>query len=124
MRRTLTLLVLPAMLSTIALAESWSGALLDATCYDRQIQQSQNAEKAADACMATGQTSSFALSASGKVFKLDSAGNSKASSAIKNRAERSAPEKGGPGQVQAKTTATVEGSESGGTIKVEKIDIQ
>ena len=122
MRRTLMLLALPAMLSTFAFADSWSGALLDASCYDRQAQApNPDTAKAADACMATGQTTSFALSASGKVYKLDSAGNTKASSAFKSRAERSAPEKGA---VQAKTMATVEGSVSGGIIKVDKIDIQ
>ena len=122
MRRTLILLALPAMLSTLAFAESWSGTLLDSSCYDRQAQApNSDAAKAASACMATSQTSSFAIETAGKVYKLDSAGNSKASTAFKNRAERSAPEKGA---VAAKTMATVEGTESGGVIKVDRIDIQ
>jgi len=122
--RILTLLTIPALFATLAFAESWSGALLDASCYDKQAQQpteKQGPAQSYDQCAATSSTSNFALHTSaGKVFKLDSAGNSKASSAFKNRAERSAP-----GQTASKAVmATVEGSESGGTIKVDKIDIQ
>ncbi|MBV8844197.1 MAG: hypothetical protein JO307_15420 [Bryobacterales bacterium] len=127
MRRTLTLLVLPAMFATLALAESWSGTLLDASCYDRQAQQapakspSDISQTAAEACAPTSQTSQFALEANGKMFKLDSAGNSKAATAMKSHAERST---GAPGKASAKVMATVEGTESGGTIKADRIEIQ
>ena len=124
--RISTLLAIPALFATLAFAESWSGTLLDASCYDKQAQQptekqSPSTQSSADQCAATSTTSSFVLHTSaGKAYKLDSSGNSKAMSAFKNRAERSAP-----GATAAKAvTATVEGSESGGTIKVDKIDIQ
>ena len=133
MRRTLTLLAISAMFATFAFAESWSGTLLDASCYDRQAQQSggqsQSAQSqtaqssAAQACQATSQTSAFALETNGKIYKLDSAGNQKVGSAMKNHAERSTPGAAGAGQ-SSKMMATVEGTESGGTIKVERVDIQ
>lgn len=125
MRRTLTLLVLPAIFATMALAESWSGTLIDASCYDRQAQQAPTkgevSPTALEACAPTSQTSQFALEANGKVFKLDSAGNSKAATAMKSHAERST---GAPGKASTKVMATVEGTESGGTIKADRIDIQ
>lgn len=125
MRRILTLVTLPALLSTIAFAESWSGTLLDASCYDKQAQQTPStqspagAQKSVDACQATSSTSSFALETNGKIYKLDSSGNSKAMTALKSRADRST------GATASKQVmATVEGNESAGTIKVDRIDIQ
>lgn len=112
MRITSRLLVFPAMFTMLALAGNWSGKLLDAACYD--------SKKGANGCEATSQTTAFALSASGKVFKLDSAGNAKAAAAFKNRADRAEP-----GKAQAKEVmATITGQESGGTITVEAIEVQ
>lgn len=133
MRRIFTLVTVPVLLSTFALAESWSGVLLDSSCYDRQAQQSPTAQgqstpgqsqssqsSAAQSCVATSSTSSFALETGGKIYKLDSSGNSKAMTALKSRADRSTGQTGASKQVMA----TVEGSESAGTIKVDRIDIQ
>jgi hypothetical protein len=120
MRKLLTFLAIPAMFSAVALADSWSGGLLDASCYERQNQQLKDMAKAAEACGATSQTNAFALHASGKVFKFDSTGNTKAMGALKNRADRSAP----GAAPQTSITAKVEGTESGGTIKVESIEVQ
>jgi hypothetical protein len=112
MRRVLSLVAFSAVFSMLALAENWSGRLLDATCYSES--------RGADACDATGTTAAFALSASGKVFKLDATGNSKAATALRNRADRSDPAKPQAKQVMAK----VEGTERGGTIAVTAIEVQ
>jgi hypothetical protein len=120
MRKTLILLAFSTVFSTFALAADWSGTLLDASCYDRQNQQLKDMQKASDACAATGQTTAFALNASGKVYKFDTAGNSKATSALKNRADRSEPGKPASKEVMAK----VEGTEAADTIKVDTIEVQ
>src|SRR6516162_8447049 len=105
MRKLLPLFSLVALFSMIAFAESWSGKLIDAGCYDQQ--------KKVETCDATGATTSFALDASGMVYKLDRSGNTKAATAFKNRAERSTdPTKQQPGPVMAK----ISGTEKGGTI--------
>jgi hypothetical protein len=96
----------------MAFAESYSGRLLDASCYDQQ--------KKASACDATSATTSFAIDASGMVYKLDSAGNTKASAALKSRADRVDTSKPQSKEVSAK----VDGTEKGGTISVNSIDVQ
>ena len=55
------------------------------------------------------------------MYKLDASGNSKATDAIKNRADRSAPGATAAGPVNAKVSGSVEGSDS---IKVDKIEVQ
>jgi hypothetical protein len=97
----------------LALAEDWSGRLVDASCY------SQDKSKP---CDATGSTTAFMLDVNGKAYKLDASGNAKATAALKSRADRSAP--GGAqsaGPVNAKVTGTIEGTDS---IKVDRIDVQ
>jgi hypothetical protein len=96
----------------LALAESWSGKLVDASCYDQQ--------KKAAGCDATSKTTAFGIEASGMVYKLDRAGNTKAAAALKNRADRADPSKPQATEVMAK----VDGTEKGGTITVESIDVQ
>ena len=113
MRRVLSLLAFSAVFSMLALADSWTGKLLDASCYDQQ--------KKVAACDPTGTTTTFAVEASGTVYKLDAGGNAKASAAFKSRADRAAdPSKPESKQVMAK----VGGTEKGGTIAVESIDLQ
>jgi hypothetical protein len=112
MRRIPVLITLAAGFSALALAESWSGNLLDATCYDKA--------KSAESCEATTMTTSFAIDVSGKVYKLDEAGNSKATAALKNRADRAEPGKTQSPIVMAK----VEGTEKSGTITVQNLDVQ
>ena len=112
MRRILLPIALFGVFAMSAFAANYSGKLLDASCYDQQ--------KKADSCNATGSTTAFAIEVSGTVYKLDSAGNSKASDAIKNRADRSDPSKPQTMEVIAK----VDGTEKGGTITVESISVQ
>lgn len=112
MRRIPVLIALGAGFAALALAESFSGNLLDAGCYEKS--------KTAASCEATAMTTSFALDVSGKVYKLDGSGNSKASEALKSRADRAEPGKTPSPIVMAK----VDGTDKGGTIAVENIEVQ
>jgi hypothetical protein len=116
MRQLLTLLAIATGCVGLASAESFNGTLIDASCYAQQAQQASP-----QTCAPTSSTTSFALQVSGKVYALDSDGNSKAAAAMKNRADRSAnPGAAAPTQVTAKVT----GKREGETIKVETIDVQ
>jgi hypothetical protein len=113
MRRLLTLCAFVTVFTTLALAESWTGRLVDASCYDQQ--------KSATTCDPTSSTTTFALVASGKAFKLDDAGNTKAAEAMKNRADRST----NPNAPQSTTiTAKVTGTKDGENLKVESVEVQ
>ncbi len=113
MRRILTTCACLAVFSVLALAESWTGRLVDSSCYDQQ--------KTATACDPTSSTTSFALVVSGRAYKFDSEGNSKAADALKSRADRSANPNNPPSpQVSAKVTGTRDGD----TIKVDSIEVQ
>jgi hypothetical protein len=99
--------------SALALAETWTGKLIDASCADQQ----KNA-----ACAPSASTSSFALQTAGKVLKLDAEGNKKASAALKesNSEANRAKDPNAP----AEMTATVTGALSGEEIKVESIQVR
>src|SRR5215467_8464311 len=88
--------------SALALAETWSGKLIDASCADPQK---------SEACVPTASTTAFAIHARGKVLKLDEAGNTKAADAMKNKANR-------------QISATVQGTLSEDTIKVDSIELR
>ena len=117
MRRILTLCACVAVFSALALAESFSGRLVDASCMDQQ--------KSAATCDPTSSTTSFGLLVAGKVHKFDDAGNTKAIEALKSRADRSAnpttPATPPSTAVSAKVTGTKDGDN---TIKVEAIEVQ
>ena len=112
MRKAFLMLALSSLVPIAALADSWSGKLLDASCYDQQ--------KKAAMCDATSKTTAFGLEVSGTFYKLDRAGNTKATAALKNRADRSDPAKSQSTEVMAK----VDGTEKGGTIAVDNIEVQ
>ena len=112
MRVILSVIGLAAAMSILAVADTWSGKLVDAQCYDK--------EKKSDSCAATTATRTFKLDASGKVFTLDEAGNTKAAEALKNRADRSANPANPPTHVSAQIT----GTEKEGTITVASIEVQ
>lgn len=114
MRRILTMCSVVAVFTTLALAESWTGKLVDASCAADQ-------QKAATTCDATGSTTTFALVASGKTFKLDDAGNAKAIEALKSRADRSTNPSTPPSTT---ITAKVTGTKDGDNLKVEAIEVQ
>jgi hypothetical protein len=113
MQKILSLLALGTLFSVAALADNWSGKLIDAGCYAQQ--------KKATGCDATSTTTSFALDVSGKIYTLDASGNTKAATAMKSRADRAAD----PSDPSSKSVAAkVSGTESGGTITVESVDVQ
>jgi len=113
MKRTLYALTLLAGLSMSAVAEDWSGKLIDATCNDQKQQ-----EKTVS-CDATIATTAFALDVQGKIYKLDPPGNIKAATALKYRAEPA-----DSSQASSEVKAKVTGTEAGGMILVETIGLQ
>ena len=107
MLRMITMAGVVLFASTLAFAETFTGVLVDTSCT----------------CAPTTSTSSFAIQVSGKMLKLDAAGNKKAEEAMKNNtnsANRSATPNANENQVMAK----VEGQLSGDEIKVSSIQIQ
>src|SRR6476661_2423349 len=80
MRHSILVCAALALFSGLALAEDWTGRLLDASCYDQN--------KTAKPCDATSTTTAFVLDVNGKIYKLDATGNAKAAEAIKSRADR------------------------------------
>lgn len=124
MRKTI-ILALTLAATAFAYADSWTGKLLDASCYDRMKDQAKEEAKVDESsCVATSQSSAFVLSSSGKVYRLDAAGNTRAAAAMKNRAERSTPNQGGGAALTKDVMARVEGNETAGTITVTTIDLQ
>jgi len=137
MKITLSAIALMAALSMASYAADFTGQLMDATCAEQSHSGSPSAATPASpsagssttsstasskaSCNATTATTAFAIEANGKMYKLDSAGNTKAAAAIKSRADRSAdPTKA----MSATYTAKVTGTDENGTISVESIDIQ
>jgi hypothetical protein len=113
MRKTCYLTILSTAFVISAFGANWSGKLIDASCYDKQ--------QSGAGCDATGATMAFALDVSGKVYKLDAAGNQKASAAVKNRADRAAdPTKPPSTEIMAK----VEGTENGTMITTVSVEVQ
>jgi hypothetical protein len=113
MRKLLSFFAFSSVFAMLAFGGDFSGKLIDANCYS----QKNNAT----GCSATSTTTAFALDVSGKVYSLDTAGNSKAVTAMKSRADRAAD----PSNPQANDVlAKVSGTESGGTIAVDNIDVQ
>jgi len=106
--------ILASAEAALALAETWTGRLVDASCVDQQ--------KAVTACDPTSSTTTFAIVVSGQGYKFDEAGNTKAMDALKGRADRSTdPSKSPSPQIAAKVTGTKDGDN---TFKVETIDVQ
>jgi hypothetical protein len=125
MRKLLIVCGIAAAFSTLALAEDWTGRLVDATCHSTQQSQNPNQNQPnsqKETCDATSTTSMFALDVSGKIYKFDAAGNTKAAEALKSHADRSAD----PNQQQMKgaTTARVSGTMDGDTLRVDSINVQ
>jgi hypothetical protein len=140
MKITLSAIALMAALSMASYAADFTGQLMDATCAEQSHSGTPGTPSAATpaspsasssttssttsskaSCNATTATTAFALEANGKMYKLDSAGNTKAAAAIKGRADRSAdPTKA----MSATYTAKVTGTDESGTISVESIEVQ
>lgn len=115
--KTIAKLVLAlGAVAAMSYGETWSGKLLDAACYERsQKDPERNSKKTGNppACEASTSTASFALATSdGKVYKLDSAGNSKAATALRGNPDNKSPE------------ADVSGTLEGQILKVDSISVR
>lgn len=96
--------ILLGMAASFLFAESYSGKLIDANCRP-------DPSKKEASCAPTQTTTSFAVETSdGKIYRLDSSGNSKAMAAMKQN----------PGS----SNVTVSGSLDGQTLKVESLDLR
>lgn len=105
MRKSASVATIFVLGATFSLAGSWTGKLVDALC-----KASSEASKAR--CAASPATHLFAIELpDARILNLDASGNEKASNAIKTVRN-------------ADPRATVTGSLDGGTVKVEKIEIQ
>jgi hypothetical protein len=113
MKKVLSVLALAAALSITAFADDWTGNLVDAVCSEQK-------EKTVP-CDANGSTTTFALDVTGKLYKLDPAGNTKAAAALKYRA---APVPDASGNLPTVVKAKITGTEGGGIIVVETISLQ
>lgn len=132
MRKVLVLGASLAFLSMTALAESWSGTLVDATCamQNQQSQQGQSGQQGSmgssySACEPTSTTTAFALrTSSGQTYQLDDAGNAKVITAMKDRADRMKDEGTSTTSSNAPVHATVKGSLNNNMIKVDSVQVQ
>ena len=113
MRRLLTLCASAVVFTGLSLAASWTGRLVDAACMDQQ--------KSAATCDPSSSTTTFALFTSGKVYKLDDTGNTKAAEALKNRADRSTDP---DNMTKTRIIAKVTGKLQGNILNVDTIDVQ
>lgn len=80
MRKLIFTCAMFGALSGIALAETWSGTLLDANCL--------HGHHASRACNARPKTTSFVLDSNGTRYRLDARTNDAAHSAMLDRADK------------------------------------
>ena len=114
MKRIAKYFALLGVFSVLAFAETWQGRLVDAKCYEQS--------KSATTCDPTSSTTTFALMVSNKPYTLDETGNTKASEAFKNRADRASdPSQPPVTEVMAKITGTKDGDN---LLKVETVELR
>ncbi|MDR3701861.1 MAG: hypothetical protein P4L56_19585 [Candidatus Sulfopaludibacter sp.] len=78
-------------------------------------------QKSVQACTPTSTTTAFLVVVSGKSYKLDDAGNTKAVEALKNRADRTDPN---APPASTAVSAKISGTAQGDTIVVDNIQVQ
>ena len=113
MRRVYKIGAVFALICGSALAETWTGLLIDIACADR---------KKNTACIPTPSTESFGLKTIAKTFRLDSAGNKKAAEALRHNGDNANREKDPNAQTEG-VTATVTGTIAGDQIRVDSIQL-
>jgi hypothetical protein len=123
MCKILTITAMAGLFSTMALAATWTGTLVDATCMSQYDQSVQNQQQRMSACIPTDATSNFAIVVNGQVLVLDAPGNQKAQSALQNRAGR-AQNPNQPSAENAPVTAKVTGTRQANTIKTQTLTIE
>ena len=98
-------------------AESWTGKLLDASCYDTQKATIKSNESLARTCAPTASTTDFAIQTSaGKVYKVNTSGNSALADDIRNGVLK----KDKDGDMHA----TITGSRDGDVVKVDSVNLE
>ena len=101
----------------VSFGANYSGKLMDSACYDKNAQTTKTDHKEKEAlaarCAPPSATQDFALEVSGKIYKLDSNGNSKAASEF--QAGSLKPDNDGD------IHASVSGSLQGDTLKVDSV---
>jgi hypothetical protein len=113
------LIVFGALASTVALAGTWSGSLVDFECYardERNITKDQYVEHDGDfeirQCTPNVRTKSFAVvQQSGEMFKLDTSGNAKAAELV------------GASGKKSRLHVTITGEMSKDTVRVDSIAV-
>jgi len=121
--KTLIKFAIPLCLAATSYAENWNAKLLDANCADKnasgggqttQASDRKSREALAKNCAPTASTTAYAIETSGgKVYKLDSAGNTKVASEMQGGAIK--PDHDGDVHV------TVAGTLQGDTVKVDNV---
>jgi hypothetical protein len=112
MRRLFTLAASATVFCGFALAETWTGRLVDANCSSQ--------DKTAKECDAGANATAFLLVVDGKAYQLDESGNRKVLAAMKSRADRAADPNAKPSTI----TAKVSGDKEGDVIKVGTVELQ
>ncbi len=101
--------------SSVALADGWSGALVDRGCYtseQQNVTRNVNHDRSAeiDRCAPTAKTTRFTVvDRNGQSFNLDDAGNANAAKLVSER------------HVRGRLAVTVTGRKSGETVIAESI---
>ena len=115
MRKLMTICGILAVFSMLAMADNWSGKLLDAGCYDKH--------KTDESCVAKAGSDAYVLDVNGTIYRLTFGSNDMVRRAMESRADRAnnpnPPDKHAP--VSAKVTGTLH---DGDKIKVDTIEIQ
>jgi hypothetical protein len=100
--------------SPLISADLWTGQLFDANCIERHKEIEKYEE-----CIPESRTVSYTLQTSGRMLKLDAAGNQKAAEAWKQYRDK--PRVVDPDVKTKPVTAVVEGTVDGDEIKVDSI---
>jgi hypothetical protein len=117
MRRLLVGTACATLFAALGLAETFTGKLIDTSCLQQE-------KPTVAACQPTSSTTSFALAdETGKIYKFDDEGNTKAAKALKDRADRAA-DPNSKSQENSAVQAKVTGEMDGNTLKVDTIEVQ
>jgi len=97
-------------------AETWTGKLMDASCYDTQKAAAKAHENLTKTCAPTAATTDFAIKTSaGKVYKVNSAGNAALATDIRNGTLKADKD----GDMHASVT----GSRDGDVVNVDSVNL-
>ena len=113
-------MILLSITSTLCLAESWTGKLVDATCAERGKNTSPSAAsgqspKDMRACTPKESTTSFAIrTLDGRIIKMDSTGNKLATDTFKANSKAS----------KGEMVITITGTMTGDTVQVDSVNPQ